>query len=169
MALFSKHQLAVIQFMLRAKQPAPATPSIPDGKHRILGARIMLEEVMETILDGMAITLLNKHTREPIEFADIEFQIQDGVRPNLVELIDGCCDTRYVATWVLCSWGIPDEQFQEEVDHNNILKFGPGHSWDDNGKLIKPPQHRPPQIEEILTEMFVFSDEEKIAFGIPVV
>ena len=70
----------------------------------------------------------------------------------MVEVIDGCCDISVVTIGTLISCGVPDESFLVEVDQNNLDKVKNGTIRDD-GKLIKPKDHKPPRIQEILDEL----------------
>ncbi len=45
---------------------------------------------------------------------------------------------------------MPDKEIQKMVDNNNLEKFGPGHSIREDGKLIKPPYHKAPDIQGFL-------------------
>ena len=71
----------------------------------------------------------------------------------MVETIDGCCDLAVVTTGTLSACGVPDLPFQQAVDQNNLEKFGPGNTIRDDGKLIKPPGHKPPDIAGILSRL----------------
>jgi hypothetical protein len=71
----------------------------------------------------------------------------------MVELVDGCCDLSVVTIGTLSACGVSDDPFLMEVDQNNLDKFGDGHSYREDGKLIKPPDHQPPRIEELLEDI----------------
>jgi predicted HAD superfamily Cof-like phosphohydrolase len=72
---------------------------------------------------------------------------------NTAEVIDGCCDLKVVTTGTLSAFGLPDELFQEEVDTNNLAKFGPGGRRREDGKWVKPPNHKPPDIAGLLKRL----------------
>ena len=134
----SAHQTRVERFMYLADQPAPDKPVIPGLETRRLRAKLILEEAVETVrgLGFMAMYQLG----------------DDDVGPNLVEIADGCWDVIVVTTGTLSACGIDDLEGQIEVDSNNLAKFGPGHKLREDGKLIKPPNHQPPNIEKILAD-----------------
>ncbi len=137
--LRSEHQLSVDEFMRLAKQDLPQKPTLPAENVLKLRAKLILEECLETI-------------------AALGFRVEDGLLvssgpPNLVEIVDGCCDIAVVTTGTLSACGIPDLPFQRAVNENNLAKFGPGHSIREDGKLIKPPGHRPPDIRKLLKEI----------------
>lgn len=150
--LKSMHQHQVEQFMRLAKQGLPGRPTVPSAEVRLLRARLILEEALETISDGLGVNVLIRDVViGPNELVSerLHFYVA-GDDFNMIELIDGCCDLAVVTTGTLSACGVPDIPFQDEVNQNNLAKFGPGHSWRDDGKLIKPPDHEPPRIVEVL-------------------
>jgi predicted HAD superfamily Cof-like phosphohydrolase len=148
--LKSDHQKRVETFMIKARQEVPAVPIEPSAAVRLLRAKLIFEEAVETIR-ALGVVLYvpaagaDMHTNvdcAEFEIAPIPF--------NMIEVIDGCCDLTVVTTGTLSACGIPDEPFQHLVDDNNLAKFGPGHSWREDGKLIKPPNHQSPDIAGLL-------------------
>lgn len=151
--LKSDHYKRVEKFMQLAKQDIPGGPIVPSEDVRKLRARLIFEEAMETIKNGLGVVI-----SIPVgggESVVIEDELMfDVARPfDRVETIDGCCDLKVVTTGTLIACGVPDEPFQKLVDENNLEKFGPGHSWREDGKLIKPPGHKPPDIAGKLAEL----------------
>ena len=170
----SEHQLRVEQFMNHKAcgQAVPDRPTVPDAKTRLLRAQLILEEALETVealgfcvvvnegdieaetyLDGESIK------GEKITFAPNvigkwpEFHVVTDSDINLDEIADGCADLSVVSIGTLSACGIPDKPILECVDQNNLEKFGPGASVSKDGKLVKPPNHKPPQIAAILDEL----------------
>lgn len=141
----SGHYKKVEEFMRLAKQGTPSEPTMPDEETRLLRAKLIFEEALETI-EGLGFNVCLD--RLDLRCGDIEFEANN--KEDLVEIIDGCCDIKVVTTGTLVACGVPDKLFQEEVDQNNLDKFGPGHSFREDGKLIKPPDHKPPKIKELL-------------------
>ena len=86
--------------------------------------------------------------------------------PNLVEIADGCADLSVVTIGTLSACGIADEMLLGVVDANNLAKFGPGHSIREDGKLIKPKNHKPPDIAQLL-EIQTRGVEEAPVEGFP--
>lgn len=146
------HYDKVQLFMLYAGQlDFFGPPAVPDYNTRLLRAQLILEEALETISAlGFEVTASNSP-------ADGSLVLVDG--PNakdggpLEEIVDGCLDIAVVTTGTLVACNVPDTAFQAEVDDNNLLKFGPGYSFSSTGKLIKPPNHQPPKIKEMLCEL----------------
>jgi len=144
----SAHQHRVEDFMHRAKQAVPLIPTLLTDEERILRARLIHEETFETI-EALGVSV----SYELLEGQPVKESFTIFKEMDLEEVVDGCCDLKVVTTGTLSACGIPDIAFQQEVDQNNLRKFGPGHSWDDYGKLIKPEDHKPPRLKDLLMDV----------------
>ncbi len=150
----SDHQSRVEKFMAFAKQDIPSSPTMPDEKTRELRAKLILEETLETIRDlGFSMAIHNGALHQGLELSknlidDIAFNPTG--KETLSGIADGCADIIVVTTGTLSACGIADVSIQREVDKNNLAKFGPGHSYREDGKLVKPPGHRPPDLEGVI-------------------
>jgi predicted HAD superfamily Cof-like phosphohydrolase len=142
----SCHYEKVRQIMEHFGQTVHDVPTVPDDATRILRARLMLEEPLETIQRGLGVSvrIMNPATGGfiPINFADLHFEITDPV--DMVELVDGCFDTMVVTTGTLIACGVPDMDGQDLVDEANLAKMGGGK--DEFGKFQKPPGWKPADI-----------------------
>lgn len=151
-APITEHQERVEKFMKLAGQELPDRPTLPNEEVRLLRAKLILEEALETIEAlGMSVCVTYKDglTFGPtIEKHNICFI--PNKTANLEEIIDGCCDISVVTIGTLSACGVPDQPFLEEVDENNLAKFGPGGYRREDGKWVKPPDHTPPKIKEVL-------------------
>jgi len=136
----SEHYQRIATFMRFAGQDTPEKAALPSAEILKLRAKLIYEEAMETI---HALGFSVKHTENGEEF------IQDK-EPDLVEIADGCADISVVTVGTLIACGIDDVELLEMVDKNNLDKFGPGHHIREDGKLVKPPGHQPPDIAKIL-------------------
>jgi len=150
------HHARVADFMLRAKQAVPLFPIIPSAEVRKLRAKLILEEALETVRGlGFAVHMKGDREIEGEVFHpttdDLDFL--DVFEPDLVEIVDGCADISVVTTGTLIACGVPDEPVLEMVDYNNLMKFGPGHSYREDGKLIKPPGHMRPAFDVLLGDL----------------
>ncbi len=154
----SEHQMRVEEFMRKAGQELPDRPTIPIDEVLIRRARLTLEEALEKI-SALGVTVVTKDNGDELNSQYIEdegLNYADGFyfnlerTPNLVKIVDGCLDCRVIATGTLLACGVADEALQREVDYNNLAKFGEGGHRDEHGKWIKPPGHKPPDIERIL-------------------
>lgn len=155
----SYHYERVKKVMMHFGQATPEVVTIPDDDTRILRARLMSEEVLETIEKGLGISIF---VRNPVtggvvsvDFSKLEFEIERPV--DMVELVDGCYDTTVVTTGTLISVGVPDMPGQELVDDANLAKFGGGK--DEYGKFQKPPGWKPADIAGFLQQL---EDEAKL-------
>ncbi len=137
----SKNQLRVQAFMLRMRsdmQGCALSPSIPAPETRVLRAKLLLEETLETI-EAMGIQLDLPDAFTALKIKDIEFK---PVLPvNIVEVADGLCDVDVVKDGAAEAFGISLQPLLSIVHDDNDKKFLPGHKFV-NGKLIKPPDHK---------------------------
>ncbi len=121
------------------RQKIPARYEIPSEETRILRARLIMEEALETIKGlGIVVALGKSVGGSLITMEEICF---DGSKtpPNIEEIIDGCCDLIYVAVGTLCAAGVPDLPHLAEVCRANDAKFPNGVAvTDENGKFQKP-------------------------------
>lgn len=143
-------QIQIKQFMLLAGQDVPSKPCVPSDEVRLLRARLILEEALETIERGLGVAVYYDDLEGMIGgFDGFKFKIE---RPaDIVELVDGCCDVEVVTKGTLIAFGVDDEQPQQMVNENNLAKFGPGgYKHPDTGKWIKPPGHQPPDLAAAL-------------------
>lgn len=156
----TKHYERVKQLMQKIPgQETPDKVTMPNADVRRLRAKLILEEAMETI-KALGFTVyydyLHLSDDHSIEFGDLD--IRATHEPNLTEVADGCADISVVTIGTLIACGIPDETLLKMVDENNLAKFGPGSYAREDGKWIKPPDHRPPAIAAWL-ESISRSDE----------
>lgn len=93
------HQQRVEEFMRKAEQEIPDAPCIPSEEVRLLRAKLILEEAVETVEAlGFFVTMTD-----------------DGVKPagrcesNLEQIADGCAGLSVVTIGTLSACGIHDE------------------------------------------------------------
>lgn len=152
----TRHAGDVALFMKLAGQEIPTTIQVPDEKTRILRAKLIMEEALETVRAlGVNIVstsglIVNIDEMKSGKFTFIKDDFHD---PDLKEIVDGCLDIRVVTTGTLIACGVPDiEDLQEIVDVNNITKFRKdkdGYKRED-GKWVKPSDHPAPKVDELL-------------------
>ena len=143
----SEHYESVKEVMQKANQRTPDKPTIPDEKTRLLRAKLILEEALETIEAlGFGVTQIPSETTQD----EWDFHVTKSI--DLQQIIDGCCDLKVVTTGTLISCGIPDDYVQKMVDENNLEK---SRNWTirDDGKFIKHPDHQPPDIAGFLEDL----------------
>lgn len=134
------HYRRVYKFMTKAQQPCAHDGIVLPGKEvRKLRAKLIMEETLEQI------KALGFDCRGTIYF-DRELQ------PMLHEILDGCADVSVVNVGTMISCGVEDEPLLKLIDDSNMKKFGPGHKFRDDGKLIKPVDWEKPDIQGWIRE-----------------
>ena len=128
--------------MEKAGQDTPSAVSIPDERTRLLRARLILEEALETL---QALGVEVQLSGERVTFEDCSLTARGEV--DLEGVVDGCADISVVTVGTLIAFGVDDEPVLREVDQANLRKFSPGGYTRADGKWIKPPDWRPPDIK----------------------
>lgn len=143
------------------RQNIPSKPSIPPEDVRLLRAKLILEEALETI-DGLGFIVgldLDEDFRE-ISVGDIHFDHDVETQDQLADIIDGCVDEIYVCNGTLAACGVPDLPHVHEVNRANNAKFPGGKAtFNESGKYLKPAGWQPPNHHEILTKQTVNLNE----------
>ena len=131
----------------QAGQQTPAQPTTPDASIRILRAKLILEEALETV-EALGVDVRASHSSGTsvslVNDPDLIFEAIS--EPDLEGVVDGCADISVVTIGTLIAFGIDDEPILEEVDSANLRKFAKGSYVRDDGKWMKPPDWRPPDI-----------------------
>jgi len=135
------HYQRVRQFMEKVGQDIPDRVTEPDAATRLLRAKLILEEALETVA---ALGVDAVHEGQAIRQDDIEWQVHDEV--DLEGVVDGCADISVVTMGTLIAFGVDDEPVLEEVDEANLRKFGPGSYARADGKWMKPKDWTPPDV-----------------------
>lgn len=130
---------AFIKKMNHTNQPAPSTPAVPSQEVRQLRVKLAFEEFME-LAAGLGVEVLANG--RPLEHYEVTYR--DTGAFDWQQVIDGCADVSVINTGTLIACGVPDKKVLEIVDEANLAKFGPGHSFRDDGKLLKPADWVPP-------------------------
>lgn len=173
-------QEKVREFMLLMYQECPSKPTIPSEKIRILRAKLMLEEVLETI-EAMGVTVLISIGNRPsnAEYVEIlsntPFEFDSEGIPNLDLIADGLADLDYVGpAGTAVAFGIDLEPIFDEVHRSNMSKLWTAkevgeispqtyifYNLNNNqercfivrnsaGKVIKSPSYEPAKITELI-------------------
>lgn len=150
------HQERVELFMNMAKQTVRDVPGAPTDAELKLRAELILEEVLETF-EAMGITVTapaaGRLDEDEVVLKPKQFTVYRNNSPvDVVKVADGLADCSVVLYGTASTFGISMNPLLEMVDINNLEKFGPGATYSPTGKLIKPPGHKPPDIERCLVE-----------------
>jgi len=150
------HQKRIEKFMRLAEQDVPCEPTMPDGSTRLLRAKLIFEEAMETI-DALGVDVMIAPTQGQVDAIALhdgfyELKVNPDRLPNMIEIADGCADISVVTIGTLSACGIADKPLLKEVDESNLRKFGPGGHRREDGKWIKPTDWRAPDIAKVLNE-----------------
>ncbi len=135
------HYNRVKDFMQKVGQDTPEGAVVPDEKTRILRAKLILEEALETV-EALGVRVQTQGVE--ITEEGLEYDAPNEV--NLQEVADGCADISVVTIGTLIAFGIDDDTLLEEVDASNLRKFGEGSYRREDGKWMKPPGWTPPDI-----------------------
>lgn len=144
------HYERIASFMQKAGQDTPTIPAVPDDATRLLRAKLILEEALETIQGlGVGVQVTGENpTITDAKATPLEFFIHGEA--DIEEVADGCADISVVTIGTLIAFGIDDEPLLEEVDNANLRKFAPGSYRREDGKWMKPPGWTPPDITGVL-------------------
>jgi len=135
------HYNRVKEFMQKVGQDTPEGAVIPDEKTRILRAKLILEEALETV-DALGVRVQT----QGIEITEEGLDYDAPNEVDLQEVADGCADISVVTIGTLIAFGIDDDTLLEEVDASNLRKFSEGSYRREDGKWMKPPGWTPPDI-----------------------
>lgn len=140
---------------VRPEVALPEVPSIPPIGVRILRARLILEETLETINAlGFKIKLNPVSSSNEIRDMSDCALVSHGDSPDLEGIIDGCCDVIYVATGTLLACGVPDAPHLEIVNRANNAKFPGGvATLNEYGKFQKPAGWEPPDHMALINDV----------------
>jgi predicted HAD superfamily Cof-like phosphohydrolase len=122
---------------------APTSPAVPMLRNPMLRASLIIEEALETAfaLVGPAIAQNIVH-RQSLDIVQ-KWASRDG-KPDLIEAIDGLCDTVVVCLGTAEDIGVDLDSFFTEVMRSNLAKAGG--AVDTMGKKQKPPGWTPPDL-----------------------
>lgn len=138
------HYNRVKEFMQKVGQDTPDRVTIPDDKIRILRAKLILEEALETVHALGVEVLAGGEEGTLIQEKSLHYSAPGKV--DVIEVVDGCADISVVTMGTLIAFGVDDDPVLEEVDESNLRKFEPGSYRREDGKWMKPPGWTPPDI-----------------------
>jgi len=141
----TEHYSRVRQLMRKIPgQDTPEELTMPSLDTRKLRAKLIIEEALETV-EALGVNIYVDGDYEvPLRIDQMEFE--KGNEPDIMGIADGCADISVVTIGTLIACGIPDVELLRMVDENNLAKFGWGGYLREDGKWVKPPDHKPPDI-----------------------
>lgn len=138
----------------------PAAPIAPTEEQRVLWAKLLLEETLETIEKGLGLGLYHRSTRGYIHSSQVEV-VPLGVAYDSVETLDGIADVKVIANGMGAVFGLPVEAADAEVFRSNMSKLGEDGKPVINdgiidptqpiGKRLKGPNYSPADIKGLLS------------------
>jgi predicted HAD superfamily Cof-like phosphohydrolase len=145
------HYERVHRIMDAFGQTVHTAPTIPDQKTRILRARLIMEEALETIEAlgiGITITGLADSYSDgaSVEFSGLEFHACK--EPDLAKIADGTADLSVVNVGTMIACGLPDRPLLEAADKDNLAKIGG--PIDEHGKFQRPAGYVSTDWEELV-------------------
>lgn len=140
----SAHYARIRTFMQKAGQATRDQPTMPTEEERVLRAKLIMEEALETC-EALGVKVVARAADESLDPAALYFCMSDKA-PDLIKIADGCADLSVVTVGTLIACGIADTDLFQIVDEHNLAKFGPGGYRRDDGKWIKPPDLQPPDM-----------------------
>lgn len=147
----SEHQQRVEEFMRGAGQEVKSFPDLPGPDVRLLRAKLILEEALETIEAlgfKISVSCLEKFARSGLKITNTE--LVEVYEPDLVGIADGCGDLSVVTIGTMSACGIADISVLGEIDKANMRKVGPGSLRRPDGKVLKPKDFVPADVGRIL-------------------
>lgn len=136
----------VLEFHQKIGQPIAERPAVPDDERIRLRASLVSEEAIE---------LLEALFDSPEMIEDIKYKVNDliirgQVRVDFPSAVDALADIDYVVEGSRIEFGVDGAPIAAEVHRANMEKQGGPRRED--GKVMKPPGWRPPDIEGKLRE-----------------
>jgi hypothetical protein len=157
------HQYRIEQMMRKAGQAVPDDPVLPSKEIRKARALLVLEEAVE-LCESLGYALyLNMADVVPISedmimgqgtwyrIKPVRLTFSPLPPDSLTGIAKEAADVSVVTIGTLSACGIDDRALLKAVDDNNLAKFGPGGYLDENGKWQKPPGHKKPDLERVLS------------------
>ncbi|PIQ63942.1 MAG: hypothetical protein COV99_00105 [Bacteroidetes bacterium CG12_big_fil_rev_8_21_14_0_65_60_17] len=135
------HYERIKEFMQKAGQDTPEGAVRPPDETRVLRAKLILEEALETV-EALGVRVASKGA--PLTEEGLSYEADDAF--DLEMVVDGCADISVVTIGTLIAIGVDDEPVLEEVDEANLRKFADGGYRREDGKWMKPAAWQAPDI-----------------------
>lgn len=130
--------------MNKVEQTTSNKLRVPTSKERLLRAKLIFEEALETI-EALGVK---------VDFDYNNYYFDDIGEHNYVpkDVLDGVCDLAVVANGTLLSCGLHlvFEEALQRVDENNFSKVRDGVIRNADGKYQKPPGYKPVVLDDLI-------------------
>lgn len=144
-------QSMVAEFMLTSgRQHVPKEPEIPDLDSRLLRIKLIAEELSELAKASMihcSITIGGDFFAYHHTYAPHGMDQEPDMLPDAA---DALADLLYIIYGTCVAWGIKIDPVFGAVHAANMEKLGPGARTRKDGKVLKPPDWKPPDIKAVL-------------------
>lgn len=156
------HFQEVVRFNEAARGDLPHTPTTLTLNQVKLCLRLIIEESFESV-EAMfradsAPLIRMKQFKDAIQFTLANEVDEDHLEQNLIELLDGLCDTTVVAMGMAAMAGLPYDDGMDEVNRSNLAKIDPVSGKcikDAGGKILKPEGWKKPDLEAVMVAAHV--------------
>ena len=158
----------VEQFHVNMQLPYHYEPVTPTIEQRLLRGRLMLEEFIEFLEDGLGLKLEipvlvdGEVKRIGIDGTELKVYHREGDRYDPVATLDGICDMKVIADGTGVAFGLPVDQGDWEVFCSNMSKLDSEGNPIINdgvlrpdlpvGKLLKSDNYVPANLVRVIVE-----------------
>lgn len=148
---FNSHFQMNRMTMNKVDQITSETLRVPSAPERLLRAKLIFEEAMETIEAlGVKVGVIGLFNEFEYTFIDTG---EENYSPK--EILDGVCDLAVVANGTLLCCGLHNvfEEALKRVDQNNWSKVKDGVIKNADGKYQKPPGYKPVVLDDLIEQV----------------
>lgn len=148
-------------FHWNMKLPLNFDPVTPTIEQRLLRGRLMLEEFMEFLEEGLGLRLCHKAGGR-LDSEELDVIHCEGDRYDPVMTLDGICDMKVIADGTGVAFGLPVDQADWEVFCSNMSKLDENGNPIINdgvlrpdlpvGKLLKSDNYTPANLVRVIVE-----------------
>lgn len=144
----------VAAFHRAAGQPVRDVPTVPSDDEVRLRIRLIGEEFCEFLIAcGMDQEMVSRIDSYIWNYSEPKGGLGELTGEcDLIATADALTDLSYVITGTCVQMGLPKEALFDEVQVSNMSKFEGGVKLDANGKVVKGPRYRKPDVAKVLRE-----------------
>ena len=141
----SAHQRRIEEFMCKGGQKVPESLNLRDSETRKLRARLILEETVE-VIEAMGFRVLV--AQNPVEKNPVLIPLEAALDP--AHIAKELADLSVVPIGTMSAFGMQDEPLLQAVDNSNLSKVQGGPVFRADGKLLKGPDYKEPDMNKAL-------------------